>query len=123
MAIQTIHAFGRTLSALFARYDVLLLSTLAKPPVPLGNMNTNAADLTDYGEKLYTFMPNTQPFNVSGQPAMSVPLSWSEDGLPIGVQFAAPLGEDGRLLMLAGWLERERPWADRLAALRQRFKA
>ena len=117
MAIQTIHAFGRTLSSMFSRYDVLLLSTLAKPPVPLGHLNTNAADLSDYGEKLYTFMPNTQPFNVSGQPAMTVPLSWSEDGLPIGVQFAARGGDEATLFRLAAQLETARPWKHRRPAL------
>ncbi|HUB85472.1 MAG TPA: amidase [Rhizomicrobium sp.] len=112
-ALQTIHAFGRTLSSLFSRFDVLLLSTNGKPPVALGSMNTNAADLTDYGEKLYTFMPNTQPFNVGGQPAMTMPLAWSDEGLPVGVQFAARNGDEATLFRLAAQIEAAAPWADR----------
>ncbi len=112
-AMQAIHAVGRTLSGVFARHDVVMLSTLGKPPLPLGVMDTNAADLSGYGEELYSFMPNTQPFNVAGAPAMSVPLSWSDDGLPIGVQFAARLGEEATLLRLAAQLEAAQPWADR----------
>ena len=91
----------------------MLLSTLAQLPVPLGYMNTNAADLTHYGEKLYSFMPNTQPFNVNGSPAMSVPLHMSDDGLPIGMMFAARPGDEATLFRLAGQLEKAAPWAQR----------
>ena len=59
---------------------------------------------------LVTFPPL---FNVGGQPAMGVPLVWSEEGLPIGTQFAAPIGKDELLLALAGQLERARPWGER----------
>lgn len=112
-AVQTVHAFGRTLSEVFSRYDVVMLATLAKLPVPLGTLDTNARDLSTYGEKLYSFMPNTQPFNVSGQPAMTVPLYWSEEGLPVGVQFAGRAGDEATLFRLAGQLEETRPWKHR----------
>ena len=112
-ALQTLHAVGRVISSIFEKYDVVLLSTLAQLPVPLGYMNTNAADLTHYGEKLYSFMPNTQPFNVNGSPAMSVPLHMSDDGLPIGMMFAARPGDEATLFRLAGQLEKAAPWAQR----------
>jgi Asp-tRNA(Asn)/Glu-tRNA(Gln) amidotransferase A subunit family amidase len=122
-AIQTIHAIGRQISSVFETYDVVMSSTLAQLPVTLGHMNTNAPDLSGYAEKLYSFMPNTQPFNVSGSPAMSVPLAWSPDGLPIGIQFAARNGGEATLFRLAGQLEKARPWAQRRpdeASLRKR---
>jgi Asp-tRNA(Asn)/Glu-tRNA(Gln) amidotransferase A subunit family amidase len=109
-AMQTVHAFGRTFSSIFSKCDVVLLSTNAKPPLPLGWMDTNATDLSNYGERLYTFMPNTQPFNVNGSPAMSMPLAWSDDGLPIGMQFAAAHGREDILLRLAAQIEQADPW-------------
>jgi len=111
------HAFGRRFARLFEGMDVMLLSTLAHPPPLLGYMDANAPDLTGYAERLYGFMPNTQPFNVSGLPAASVPLGWSADGLPIGVQIAAGHGREGLLLQLAAQLEAARPWRDRRPAL------
>src|SRR5271154_803726 len=112
-AMNTIHAFGRTFNRVFANYDVILTSTNCRVPYPLGFMDTNAADLTSYSERLYNFMPNTQPFNVAGLPAASVPLGWSDDGLPIGLQFAARMGEEALLLSLAAQIERAKPWNDR----------
>jgi amidase len=116
-ALKMVHAFGRRFARLFEGMDVMLLSTLAHPPPALGYMNTNAPDLTGYAERLYGFMPNTQPFNVSGLPAASVPLGWSADGLPIGVQIGAGHGREGLLLQLAAQLEAARPWGQRRPAL------
>ena len=115
-AIQHLHALSRRLAAFFETYDVLLLATNAKPPVPKGSIDMNAADLSDYAERLYTFIPNTQPFNVGGQPAMSVPLAWTDDGLPVGVQFVARGGGEATLFRLAGQLEKAQPWFDRTPA-------
>ena len=71
----------------------------------------------------YGYAPYTEIFNVTGQPAVSLPLALSSGGLPIGVQLAAPLGEDARLLSLAAWFEREswEPWEQRLSDLRRRY--
>jgi len=62
-------------------------------------------------------MPNTQAFNNTGQPAMTVPLAWSSAGLPIGVQFAARMGAEAMLFRLAGQLEQAQPWFDKVAPL------
>ena len=116
LALGAMQALSRELAAFFETWDVLLLSTLGKPPVPVGSIDTNASDLSDYPERLYSFIPNTQIFNIGGQPAMSVPLGVSEDGLPIGVQFVARAGGEATLLRLAGQLEAAAPWFDRVPA-------
>jgi Asp-tRNA(Asn)/Glu-tRNA(Gln) amidotransferase A subunit family amidase len=110
-ALQAAHAFGRVIAGFFERYDVLLLSTLGSPAIPVGALRGNS--LEGYAERLFAFMPNTQAFNLTGQPAMSVPLSTSADGLPIGLQFVARTGEEALLFRLAGQLEKTRPWAGR----------
>ncbi|MGH6970478.1 MAG: amidase family protein, partial [Caulobacteraceae bacterium] len=116
-ALKAVHAFGRQFAQNFEDLDVLLLSTLGTPPPPLGYMNTNAASLAGYAERLYGFMPNTQPFNASGLPAASVPLDWTPQGLPIGVQIGAGYGQEGLLLQLAAQLEAARPWRERRPGL------
>jgi amidase len=118
-AMHTLHGFGRTFTRAFAKYDVILMSTNCRVPYPLGFMNTNADDLMDYSERLYNFMPNTQPFNVAGLPAASMPLGWSDDGLPIGLQFAAKMGDEATIFRLAAQIEQARPWKDKRAALGQ----
>jgi amidase len=112
-AFLFVYEFSRMLAAMFETYDVLLLATLGRLPVPVGELSIAAVDPVTYPDALYAFMPNTQPFNVCGAPAMSVPLGMSADGLPIGVQFVAPVGGEAVLLRLAGQLEAARPWADR----------
>jgi amidase len=115
----------RAMALAFDCIDLMLLPTTSTCAIPTGSIDgrTGNFSLAQWNEDSYRYAPYTGLFNVTGQPAISLPLAESSTGLPIGVQFAAPLGEDGRLLMLAGWLERERPWAGRLAALRQRFRA
>jgi amidase len=70
-------------------------------------------DLSHIGPILRRYMPGTSMFNMSGQPAMSVPLAWSKDGLPLGMMFAAKLGDESTLFRLAGQLEQVRPWKDK----------
>jgi amidase len=94
---------------------VVLLSTLGSTAIPIGSLRGN--DLSGYTERLFAFMPNTQAFNLTGQPAMSIPLAHSRDGLPIGVQFVARAGEEALLFRLAAQLEQVRPWAGRRPSL------
>ena len=90
-------------------YDVLLTPTMAEPPAKLGEMVADPADPGPAIARTMPFAAYTAPFNVTGQPAMSVPLFMS-DGLPIGTQFAAAAGREDLLLRLASQLEQERPW-------------
>jgi amidase len=112
-AFQTLYDFNRIVTETLERYDVLLMSTLGRLPVPVGELSTVKIDLETYPQALYDFMPNTQPFNVSGAAAMSVPLAWSEDGLPIGVQFVARPRGEATLFRLAAQLEAAQPWIQR----------
>jgi Asp-tRNA(Asn)/Glu-tRNA(Gln) amidotransferase A subunit family amidase len=116
-ALQSVHAFGRTIAAFFAKFDVLLLSTLGSPPLPISALRGEPLDLAGYAARLFAFMPNTQAFNLTGQPAMSVPLSWSRDNLPIGLQFVGRAADEATLFRLAGQLEKVQPWADRRAPM------
>jgi amidase/6-aminohexanoate-cyclic-dimer hydrolase len=92
------------------QYDVILCPTLSSLPVPIGQFLDG-----DLGEKLGAFMGNTSLFNQTGQPSISLPLAWSEDGLPIGMMLSAAFGDDALLFQLAGQLEEARPWRDRRA--------
>ncbi|MBS0470422.1 MAG: amidase [Proteobacteria bacterium] len=113
-AFGAVYQFNRAIGAMFDRYDVLLMATLGQMPVKVGDLSiTSITDKDAYTEALYRFIPNTQPFNISGATAMSVPLGWSKNGLPIGIQFVARNGNEALLLRLAGQLELARPWAER----------
>jgi amidase len=104
-------------------FDVLLLPTTADHAPRIGQIDgrTAAFDLDRWNADSYGYAPYTEIFNATGQPAISLPLAASRSGLPIGVQCAAPLGEDARLLAFAAWLEREQPWSGRLTDLGRRF--
>ncbi len=97
-------------------YDLVLTPTLAAPPAPLGTLRLSQP-LPEFERAVIPYSPFTALCNITGQPAASVPLYWSAGGLPIGVQFAARLGEEPLLLELAGQLERARPWFDRRPVL------
>ncbi|HXV00810.1 MAG TPA: amidase [Caulobacteraceae bacterium] len=110
-ALQGAHAYGRVVAEFFERFDVLLLSTLGSPAIPIGALR--GVPPKEYAERLFAFMPNTQAFNMTGQPAISLPLATSAEGLPIGLQFVGRTGDEGLLYRLAGQLEQARPWAER----------
>jgi Asp-tRNA(Asn)/Glu-tRNA(Gln) amidotransferase A subunit family amidase len=113
MMINRLHGISREIARFFETYDVLLTPTLAEPPVELGVLDMMSEDLRAYTERLWRFTPFTYQFNVTGQPAMSVPLAWNAAGLPIGVQFVGRYGDEATLFRLAGQLEQAQPWAAR----------
>jgi amidase len=110
--VARMHAISRQIQAFFTRYDMLLTPTLGEPPAALGVLNMMSEDLDAFVARLWRYTPFTYAFNVTGQPAMSVPLTWSS-GLPIGVQFVGRYGDEAGLYRLAGQLEQAQPWADR----------
>ena len=104
------YQISRALSEFMASCDVFLAPTLCAPPLRLGELNAMARDLSHIAPTLRRYMPGTSMFNISGQPAMSVPLAWSKAGLPLGMMFAARFGDEATLFRLAAQLEQERPW-------------
>ena len=122
--VEFVHAvdWRNTLSRSFGDYyasgfDLLLTPTLAQPPLPLGALTPKPEAPMDAWQKLVDFIPFTPVQNMTGEPAISLPLHWNAAGLPIGVQLVAPWGCEAVLLRLAGQLEAARPWRDRRPAV------
>ncbi len=125
---------GRGIGPFFQEYDVLLTPTVAEPPVLTGALQPKGAEaiamkllgslnagglintfsgIDALADDVFRFMPYTPVFNATGQPAMSVPLYWNDDGLPIGMHFVGRYADEGTLFRLAGQLEEAAPWFDR----------
>jgi amidase len=115
-AIAAAHAAGRKMAAFLTTYDVILSTTLAGPPAKLGYFDQNG-DVDTFVERVTEYLSVTPLHNATGTPAMSVPLHWTADGLPVGVHFACRYGEEVTLLALAAELETAQPWFDRVPAL------
>jgi amidase len=116
LAVQDLQAEVRAYSRFFDTHDLWLTPTLGQPPVPLGTLGYDG-DPIELRRRTARFSPFTYIANASGQPAISLPLHWSEAGLPIGVQMTARVGEESTLLRIAAQLEQARPWAERLPAV------
>ena len=115
-AIAAAHTIGRKFAAFLANWDVLLTTTLPAPPPPLGYFDQNG-DAETFVARVTEYLSITPLHNATGTPAMSVPLHWTADGLPVGVHFAARYGEEATLLRLAAELETAQPWFERLPPL------
>src|ERR1700736_165001 len=105
---------SRALVTFFESCDVFLCPTLCSPPLRIGELDTMSQDLSHIAPVLRRYMPATSMFNMSGQPAMSVPLAWNSAGLPLGMMFAARFGDEAGLFRLAAQLEQARPWKHKL---------
>lgn len=113
--LQELHAYTRRMAAWWASgYDVLLTSTLGEPPPRIGELVPPRDNPMDGLARTLSVMPFTSMFNITGQPAMSLPLHWNDAGLPIGLQFVAAYGREELLLRLAAQLEAAQPWSERL---------
>jgi Asp-tRNA(Asn)/Glu-tRNA(Gln) amidotransferase A subunit family amidase len=105
---------GRVMAQFMENWDVILSPTLAAPPAPLGQLAPSNADFEAWGRRVALYTPFTAVANITGQPAMSVPLHMA-DGLPIGVMFIGRFGEEELLYSLAAQLESAAPWSQRRA--------
>lgn len=119
-ALDIFTLVSRSVGAFFENYDVLLSPTTAHPPLPLGELNQNASGLSaeQWTNQIFAYAPFTNLFNTTGLPAISLPLAWSKDGLPIGMQFAGRFADEATLLKLARQLEEARPWKDKRPSVR-----
>ncbi|MES2910799.1 MAG: amidase [Pseudomonadota bacterium] len=107
----------RRIAGFFEKADVLVTPALAKPPVKIGELSTQTLSLAQFQQAMNAFCPFTGAFNATGQPAISLPLHWSAQGLPVGVQLVGRFAEDATLLQLAAQLEMAQPWFSRTANL------
>jgi amidase len=111
---EWINVISRQLGEFFTRYDLLLTPTTATPTPQLGTIHTNRPiSVEQYFDEAFGFVPYTILNNATGTPAISLPLCHWRDGMPAGMHFMAPMGEEGRLIRLAAALEQAAPWADR----------
>ena len=115
--LDRLHAYGRRLRSWWAEepgadgYDILITPTMAEPAPPIDSIK--GADI----DRIIRLVPYTMPYNVSGQPAIGLPLHWSQDGLPIGIQLVARYGAEDELIRLAAQIEAALPWKDRVAPI------
>jgi amidase len=111
-ATQQLRALARRIVAFWHDFDLVLTPTLAQPPPPIGAL-MNESDPWGNFRKAWEFTPFTQVANVTGLPAVSVPLFWTDQGLPIGVQLIGGPADEATLFRVSAQLEAARPWRDR----------
>lgn len=118
LALMQMNAVSREVAPFFARHDILLSPTMRTPPVALGVLDQDdaARDAQGFFDHLFDYAACTPLANLTGQPAISLPLAMAGD-LPIGVQCMAPMGDEATLLQLAAQLEQAMPWSARRPAL------
>jgi amidase len=114
LAVEDLRGYAREVARFFEQYDLWLTPTLAQPPPRIGEMASTETDpfIGLQRSSQFVAFPGIVA-NITGNPAMSVPLSWSSDGIPIGVHFLAPFGDEATLIQLASQLETARPWTQR----------
>ena len=113
-AADQIHIATRAIAPFFETYDAWLTPTLAKPPLPLGLLNQSYGGAREWWNYDLSFNPWNPIANLTGNPAMSLPLAWSNGGLPIGVMFMGRYGDEAGLFRLAGQLERAHGWSTKV---------
>jgi amidase len=113
-AVEAHHRYQRDVAAWWANgFDLLVTPTIAAPPPRVGEIRPDPAKPLDAFMRSGSLLPFTLPFNVTGQPAVSLPLHWNDAGLPIGVQLVAAFGREDLLIRVASQLEQAAPWGER----------
>jgi amidase len=113
MSVSVLQALTRAIVGVHSSHDVVLTPALGKRPVRIGEIDTCGADPADEFRKSGQFTPHTAIFNVTGQPAITLPLYLGDDGLPLAVQLVGPPAREDVLLSLSAQLEQASPWAER----------
>jgi amidase len=104
-------SWARKMAGWWTDHDLLVTPTVGAPPPELGWFTAGGAE--SEGQRVVSFIPYTPQFNITGQPAVSLPLHWTPAGLPVGVQLVAAFGREDLLIRIAAQLEQAAPWADR----------
>jgi len=112
-AMDNIRALSRTLQEWWTSFDLLVMPTIPELPPTLGQFGAEPDNPLAGVFRATPIVANTIPFNITGQPAISLPMAWSAAGLPIGVQLVSAFGRDDRLVAVGAQLEVAAPWADR----------
>lgn len=113
ISIAMLQMSSRQIARFHQTYDCWLTPTLGTPPIKLGTIDINERDMMKAMAPVLDYVPFTPIQNATGQPAISLPLHWTSDGLPVGVMFTGRFGDEATLFRLAGQLEEARPWRDR----------
>jgi Asp-tRNA(Asn)/Glu-tRNA(Gln) amidotransferase A subunit family amidase len=116
-ATQTAHRLGRQMASFHTQWDVLLTPGLSSAAVKLGWLDMMMEDVDEYWRRVFTFSPFTVWFNLTGQPALMLPLDQTPGGMPLAVQLAARFGDEATLIRLGAQLEAARPWFARKPAI------
>ncbi len=111
--LQTLRQVSRQILALWRDFDVLLSPVTITPAPPIGHLDPVNVAPREFNKRQAHVFGYTPPFNITGQPSMSVPLGWSADKLPIGMMFTGRYGDEATLYRLAAQLEQARPWIER----------
>jgi len=114
-SVNRFHAIGRILDHYMEGYDAILSPSLTQLPLKLGELSTAQGSFLDFRRKVATYGTFSAAFNASGQPAASLPLVWTDAGLPVGVQVVGRYGHEAMVLALSAQLETAQPWAGRIA--------
>ncbi|MBL8781862.1 MAG: amidase [Alphaproteobacteria bacterium] len=108
-----LHSIARQVAHFHETYDVWMATTMGAPPVRNGTFDFHEKDPVKAFAPIIDYLPVTPLQNATGQPAITLPLHWAQNGLPVGVHFAGRFGDETTLLRLAGQLEQAKPWANR----------